>query len=186
MDGQVHRQADALRVPCLSHLPLGAHLLVVVGAIVVFAVKLSAAGRAVPAVFAELLKAPACAPPSSSTSICKHSGRDEYFDFDADLGMRDTTGKFFVTAMLRGYNMFAIPSGQMADDPRRTHPESDGPEGCGHYREEPCDGPAVAPFEPEDSYCPVGQTCDVACAKGFAGFDAAMNCKNANVGYCCK
>ena len=102
-----------------------------------------------------------------------------------DLGMRDTTGKFFVTAMLRGYNMFAIPSGQMADDPRRTHPESDGPEGCGHYREEPCDGPAVAPFEPKDSYCPVGQTCDVACAKGFAGFDAAKNCKNANVGYCC-
>ena len=48
------------------------------------------------------------------------------------------------------------------------------------------DGPAVAPFEPEDSYCPVGQTCDVACAKGYAGFDAAMNCKNANVGYCCK
>ena len=44
----------------------------------------------------------------------------------------------------------------------------------------------VPPFEPEDSYCPVGQTCDVACAKGYAGFDAAMNCKNANVGYCCK
>ena len=48
------------------------------------------------------------------------------------------------------------------------------------------DGPAVAPFEPKDSYCPVGQTCDVACAKGFAGFDAAKNCKNANSGYCCK
>ena len=44
----------------------------------------------------------------------------------------------------------------------------------------------VPPFEPEDSYCPVGQTCDVACAEGFAGFDAAKNCKNANVGYCCK
>ena len=73
----------------------------------------------------------------------------------------------------------------MGDDPRRTHSESDGPEACGHYREEPCDGPAVAPFEPKDSYCPVGQTCDVACAKGFAGFDAAKNCKNANVGYCC-
>ena len=48
------------------------------------------------------------------------------------------------------------------------------------------DGPAVAPFEPKDSYCPVGQTCDVACARGFAGFDAAKGCKNANVGYCCK
>ena len=48
------------------------------------------------------------------------------------------------------------------------------------------DGPAVAPFEPKDSYCPVGQTCDVACARGFAGFDAAKNCKNANTGYCCK
>ena len=48
------------------------------------------------------------------------------------------------------------------------------------------DGPAVAPFEPKDSYCPVGQTCDLACAEGFAGFDAAKNCKNANRGYCCK
>ena len=48
------------------------------------------------------------------------------------------------------------------------------------------DGPAVAPFEPKDSYCPVGQTCDLACAEGFAGFDAAKNCKNANTGYCCK
>ena len=44
----------------------------------------------------------------------------------------------------------------------------------------------VPPFEPKDSYCPVGQTCDVACARGFAGFDAAKGCKNANVGYCCK
>ena len=44
----------------------------------------------------------------------------------------------------------------------------------------------VPPFEPKDSYCPVGQTCDVACAKGYAGFDAAKNCKNANRGYCCK
>ena len=44
----------------------------------------------------------------------------------------------------------------------------------------------VPPFEPKDSYCPVGQTCDVACAEGFAGFDAAKNCKNANRGYCCK
>ena len=44
----------------------------------------------------------------------------------------------------------------------------------------------VPPFEPEDSYCPVGQTCDLACARGFAGFDAAKNCMNANVGYCCK
>ena len=44
----------------------------------------------------------------------------------------------------------------------------------------------MAPFEPEDSYCPVGQTCDLACAGGFAGLDAAKNCKNANIGYCCK
>ena len=58
------------------------------------------------------------------------------------------------------------------DQPERTHSAKD--------------GPAVAPFEPEDSYCPVGQTCDVACAKGYAGFDAAKNCKNANSGYCCK
>lgn len=35
------------------------------------------------------------------------------------------------------------------------------------------------------SYCPAGQTCYLACAKGFAGFDGST-CANANVGYCCK
>ena len=83
--------------------------------------------------------------------------------------MRDTTGKFF--GVLNRFFNFG-DSWSLADEPERTHSTKD--------------GPAVAPFEPEDSYCPVGQTCDVACARGFAGFDAAKNCKNANVGYCCK
>ena len=86
-----------------------------------------------------------------------------------DLGMRDTTGKFF--GVLNKFINFG-DSWSLADEPERTHSTKD--------------GPAVAPFEPEDSYCPVGQTCDVACARGFAGFDAAKGCKNANVGYCCK
>ena len=80
--------------------------------------------------------------------------------------------------------MVNIEAATIPDEPERTHSMKDG--SCGHYKEEPCDGPAVAPFEPKDSYCPVGQTCDVACARGFAGFDAAKGCKNANVGYCCK
>ena len=97
-----------------------------------------------------------------------------------DLGMRDTTGKFFAVMN----EMVNIEAATIPDEPERTHSMKDG--SCGHYKEEPCDGPAVVPFEPKDSYCPVGQTCDVACARGFAGFDAAKNCKNANRGYCCK
>ena len=72
----------------------------------------------------------------------------------------------------RGARSAARAAWSLADEPERTHSTKD--------------GPAVAPFEPKDSYCPVGQTCDLACAEGFAGFDAAKNCKNANTGYCCK
>ena len=82
--------------------------------------------------------------------------------------MLDTNGNFLVVMG----KMVNFGSAKIADEPARTHSMKD--------------GPAVAPFEPEDSYCPVGQTCDVACAEGFAGFDAAKNCKNANLGYCCK
>ena len=61
-----------------------------------------------------------------------------------DLGMRDTTGKFFVVMG----KMVNFGSAKIADEPARTHSMKDGR--CGHYQEEPCNGPAVAPFEPKD------------------------------------
>ena len=51
----------------------------------------------------------------------------------------DTTGKFFVVMG----KMVNFGSAKIADEPARTHSMKDG-------RCEPCDGPAVAPFEPKD------------------------------------
>ena len=61
-----------------------------------------------------------------------------------DLGMLDTNGNFLVVMG----KMVNFGSAKIADEPARTHSMKDGR--CGHYQEEPCDGPAVAPFEPKD------------------------------------
>ena len=61
-----------------------------------------------------------------------------------DLGMLDTNGNFLVVMG----KMVNFGSAKIADEPERTHSMKDGR--CGHYQEEPCDGPAVAPFEPKD------------------------------------